>query len=200
MTHIRSIVFRNLVLQPRIANIYHTGFFLQRKSKKLFMGVIFLENINFWNTNRIYDCSEAESIHSLWVNNCFHIQRDIKCTTCTFPYGHIARHVCKMDALKLKCLHFDKISVLGCTARDENFVKMIIFQFHCWCCVCWSSEHPQRQSHYSDVIMSAIASQITGVLIVRSTICSRTDERKRQSSASLPLWGESTGDLWINLR
>ena len=39
--------------------------------------------------------------------------------------------------------------------------------------------------HYSDVIMSSIASQITSMLIVYSTLCSGTDQRKHQSSASL---------------
>ena len=39
--------------------------------------------------------------------------------------------------------------------------------------------------HYSDVIMSAIASQTTGVSIVDSTVCLGVDQRKHQSSASL---------------
>ena len=39
--------------------------------------------------------------------------------------------------------------------------------------------------HYSDVIMGAMASQITGVLIVYSTVCSGADQRWHQSSASL---------------
>ena len=39
--------------------------------------------------------------------------------------------------------------------------------------------------HYRDVIMSAMASQITGVLSVCSNICSGADERKHQSSVSL---------------
>ena len=39
--------------------------------------------------------------------------------------------------------------------------------------------------HYSDVIMSPMASQITGVLVVYSTVCSGTDQRKPQSTASL---------------
>ena len=39
--------------------------------------------------------------------------------------------------------------------------------------------------HYSDVIMSTMASQITGVSIVYSTVCSGADQRKHQSSASL---------------
>ena len=41
--------------------------------------------------------------------------------------------------------------------------------------------------HYSDVIMSIIASQITGVSIVYSTVCSSADQRKHQSPASLAL-------------
>ena len=50
--------------------------------------------------------------------------------------------------------------------------------------------------HYSDVIMGAMASKITGVSIVYSTICSDADLRKHQSSAS-PLLGEFTGDRGI---
>ena len=38
--------------------------------------------------------------------------------------------------------------------------------------------------HYSDVIMSAIASQITSLAIFYSTVQSGADERKHQSSAS----------------
>ena len=39
--------------------------------------------------------------------------------------------------------------------------------------------------HYSDVMMSAIASQITVITIVYSTVCSHADRRKHRSSASL---------------
>ena len=39
--------------------------------------------------------------------------------------------------------------------------------------------------HYNDVIVSAIASQITSLTIVYSTVYSGADQRKHQSSASL---------------
>ena len=39
--------------------------------------------------------------------------------------------------------------------------------------------------HYSDVIMGAMASQITSITIVYSTVHSGADQRKHQSSASL---------------
>ena len=40
-------------------------------------------------------------------------------------------------------------------------------------------------SHYSDVVMGAIASQITSLMLVYSTVYSGEDQRKHQSSASL---------------
>ena len=50
--------------------------------------------------------------------------------------------------------------------------------------------------HYSDVIMSAIASPITGVSIVHWIVCSGADERRHQSSASLAfVWGIHRGPV-----
>ena len=43
----------------------------------------------------------------------------------------------------------------------------------------------KRHSHYHDVIMDAMASQITSLTIVYSTVYSDADQRKHQSSASL---------------
>ena len=44
--------------------------------------------------------------------------------------------------------------------------------------------------HYNDIMMSAMASQITSLTIVYSTFHSGTDQRKQQSSASLAfVWG-----------
>ena len=40
-----------------------------------------------------------------------------------------------------------------------------------------------RIQHYSDAIMSAMAFQITGVLVAYSTICSGADQRKPQNPA-----------------
>ena len=39
--------------------------------------------------------------------------------------------------------------------------------------------------HYSEIIMSVVASQNTGISSVCSTVCSGTDQRKHQSSMSL---------------
>ena len=42
-----------------------------------------------------------------------------------------------------------------------------------------------EKKHYNDVIMGAIASQITSLMIVYSTVYSNSDQRKHQSSATL---------------
>ena len=46
-------------------------------------------------------------------------------------------------------------------------------------------ELPDRNIHYDDVIMSVMASQITSLIIVYSTVYSGADQRKHQSFASL---------------
>ena len=41
------------------------------------------------------------------------------------------------------------------------------------------------RAYYTDVIMDAMASQVIGISIIYPTVCSGTDQRKHQSSASL---------------
>ena len=56
--------------------------------------------------------------------------------------------------------------------------------------------HCSRFVHYDDVIMSAIASQITNLAIVYSTVYSDADQRKHQSTASLAfVWGIHRGPV-----
>ena len=51
--------------------------------------------------------------------------------------------------------------------------------------------------HYNDVIMTTMASQITSLTVVYSTVYSDADQRKHQSSASLAfVWGINR-DRWI---
>ena len=53
-----------------------------------------------------------------------------------------------------------------------------------------SLTEPVINSHYNDVTMGAMASQITSLTIVYSTVYSGADQRKHQSSASLAfVWG-----------
>ena len=54
-----------------------------------------------------------------------------------------------------------------------------------------------RKWHYNDVMMGAIASQITNLTIVYSTVYSGWDLRKLQSSASLAFMRGIQRDRWI---
>ena len=46
-------------------------------------------------------------------------------------------------------------------------------------------EHLPITAHYNDVIVSTIAPEITSASIIYSTVCSGTNQRKHQFSASL---------------
>ena len=53
------------------------------------------------------------------------------------------------------------------------------------------------KTHYNDVIMTTMASQITSLTVVYSNVYSYSDQRKHQSSASLAfVWGIHR-DRWI---
>ena len=59
---------------------------------------------------------------------------------------------------------------------------MLSDQYECWR---WILTPLKCIAHYGDVIMGAIASQITSLTIVYSTVYSDADQRKHQSSALL---------------
>ena len=88
--------------------------------------------------------------------------------------------IASMVILWLYCLH-DRISYTG-KMRSSS---------------CWI-----RVWHYSDVIMGMMASQITGLTIVYSTIYSGADQRKHQSSTSLAFvwgihwWPDNSSNKW----
>ena len=79
----------------------------------------------------------------------------------------------------INIFHWINLSYL----KLQNQIQLIL-----WC-------HPTKLTcHYGDVIMGAIASQITSVTIVCSTVYSDADQRKHQSSGSLVfLWGIHRG-------
>ena len=52
-------------------------------------------------------------------------------------------------------------------------------------------------NHDNDVIMGAMASQITSLTIVYSTVYSDADKKNIKAPRHWPLCGEFTGDRWI---
>ena len=59
------------------------------------------------------------------------------------------------------------------------------YMFTSTCCMLKCFEEALISCHYNDVIMGTMVSQITGVSIVCSVVCSGSDQRKHQSSASM---------------
>ena len=70
---------------------------------------------------------------------------------------------------------------------DAMSVSGYIWMLHVSCVVYISTKSLRKTMfpHYGDVIMDAIASQITSLTIVYSDVYSDSDQRKHQSSASL---------------
>ena len=67
-------------------------------------------------------------------------------------------------------------------------------------CVVWISTKSLRKTmfpHYGDVIMDAIASQITSLTIVYTVVYSDADQRNIKAPRHWPFCGEFTGDRWI---
>ena len=126
---------------------------------------IFIWNVNYaWTTAFIFDSRTVFT----WKCRSF---RDRKClenlggleppTFGFMPKGHT------IDGLRhVNCKLLGNTCVYMCI--DQNYISHISFQVHVFY-LC---------HHCSDVIMSAIASQITCVSIVYPTVCSDVYERK----------------------
>ena len=72
--------------------------------------------------------------------------------------------------------------LLGFSVNRKRFSK---FQMYNFVRLAQTNRIMSFMANYNDVIMSAMASQIIGVLIVCLDVCSGSDQRKHQSSASL---------------
>ena len=86
--------------------------------------------------------------------------------------------------------HVYRIWLLCLDAAHGKFLRIRANDVELWCFrSCWLKKlfktNNRITAHYGDVIMGAIASQITSLTIVYSTVYSDADQRKHQSSASL---------------
>ena len=73
---------------------------------------------------------------------------------------------------------FENVTTFSFSGRLHDDLRMFIWDVGC-------SILTEVLIHYGDVMMGAIASQITSLTIVYSTVYSDADQRKHQSSASL---------------
>ena len=86
---------------------------------------------------------------------------------------------------------------MSCKWYQQRIRTYIVWFLLC-CVLLWFSISTGRYHpyHYGDVIMGSIASQITSLTIVYSTVYSDADQRKHQSSASLAfVWGIHRGPV-----
>ena len=104
----------------------------------------------------------------------------------------------RLDAtLAASINHFTPCNILGLHVFFRIWFSNLFGNI--WCIrTMWHSFHLNPDisvmtfSHYNDVTMGSMASQITSLTIVYSAVYSGTDQRKHQSSASLAF-----GDRWI---
>ena len=97
---------------------------------------------------------------------------------CTPIWGWVNNR--EAGELRCHCTHYDVIVMLMSDTSDA--------WYSIWNGACTLVCHCSAETkvfHYTDVIMSPKSSQITSVSIVCSTVCSRADQRKLQSSTSV---------------
>ena len=106
--------------------------------------------------------------------------------------------VCKTKFMeKRKSLFMFKGSVFSAQKNDTDFAEDIVPEIFCKKSMLkWTNTHidytifinhlaDSQPNHYIDVIMGTMASHITSLTIVYSTVYSYADQRKHQSSAPL---------------
>ena len=104
--------------------------------------------------------------------------------------GDLRRYRAHYDVIVMR---FVELGISCCDTLMQTILPLIHASVSCQCqfnwlrSICkWLVSNGQHSlSYYSDVTMGAMASQITGVSIVYSTVCSGADQRKHQNSASL---------------
>ena len=93
---------------------------------------------------------------------------------------------------------YSRIHQLSSLSSSETFCRFhFSFMVHGFPASWYIMRATDGSSYYNDVIMSAMASQITSLTSVNSSVYSGTDQIKHQTPRHWPLCGEFTGDLWI---
>ena len=140
---------------------------------------------NIAGTQNGYYWSKFESTKSLGV--CYWWVKIPLCGCMEYGLKHIACYVQKYIAALAICYNWGLV-------RDQPLGRL-----HLWNCLLHALNiFLSICCHYNDVIMGSMASQITSLTVVYSTVYSGADQSKYQSSASLAfVCGEFTGDRWI---
>ena len=129
-----------------------------------------------------------------WHLNVTELLYFLACPLHAFTHFSTKLRYSKLPSHKGKTLHFG----YNMANRLKITHKWHILWVQCWsilnmyhCRTIWDTVYwpawfmGTRLYHYSDVVMGAIASQITSLMIVYSIVYLSADQRKHQSSASL---------------
>ena len=135
-----------------------------------------------------------------WNNTVFNIEmaRDFSCSRRSFrmPVGHrmVNRN---RDCWKRLKENISDYAVIVCLLIASLFCTLLwMCQFRVVCIFFMLLVIRKGPRHYNDGIMTTIASQITSLTIVYSTVYSDADQSKHQSSASLAfVWGIHRGPV-----
>ena len=122
-------------------------------------------------------------------------------SVCWHPFN------CRLQVIKCHDLRYGSYFLLGNIChlpriyKPDGHVMQNGYTNNTACSACVSSvstaDSGTSTQHYTDVIMTTMASQITSLTVVYSTVYSDADQRKHQSSASLAfVWGIHR-DRWI---
>ena len=144
-------------------HVCHSGIYVDN-IRNLYKFLMIFNVIGLFNQLTV-----AQWVHCIWVHSCLYAT-----FCCSFWIRKFLNIQDKTG--KFKC---DDISLPYNLVDDIMPGHVSIHETHPPLDLGWST------SHYNDVIMSAMASQITSLTIVYSTFHSSADQRKHQSSASL---------------
>ena len=121
--------------------------------------------------------SNTERSYHFWCKHEENLNKQSICWWLRTPWRHLLDLLFSLGVLSIMSY--------------QRFKRWQCHQSKCWLsllthtCISGLLMHIVINGHYNDVIMSTIASQITSLTIVYSTVYSGADQRKHQSSASL---------------
>ena len=123
----------------------------------------------------------------------------MRCATCFLRCMFCPKHKRIIATMPIVCqgkhpgiiskMLFSLCVCLYNNTHGATYILFYLFSTTAYCALCdtYCLRLKLALDHYEDVIMSTMASQITSLKIVYSTVYSGADQRKHQSSASLAL-------------
>ena len=109
--------------------------------------------------------------------------------TCCFVILKICKYICRPHACW--CLGY-----LHCQCTSSQRIAFALTEYACHSTRTIDPSFHSIPCHYNDVIMTTIASQITSLTVVYSTVYSDEDQRKQKLRALTFVWGIHR-DRWI---